>query len=113
MDKTLFKTALFLSLLGIFLLIIISNFIEPRLSKIESIDRKNIEDFIKIKGNISDIKNIGNMTLFRIGDETGKINGIIYDNEKIKERKNVIIIGKIMDFEGELEIEVRSIRENY
>ena len=111
MDKTLFKTALFLSLLGIFLLIIISNFIEPRLSKIESIDRKNIEDFIKIKGNISDIKNIG--TLFRIGDETGKINGIIYDNEKIKERKNVIIIGKIMDFEGELEIEVRSIRENY
>ena len=112
MKNNLFKFAFVISLLGIFILIVLSDKIEPELSLIEEINVKNIEEFVKIKGEIRNVKNVGNITLLDIKDETGEIKGIIYENEDINESKKVIITGKVIDFEGQLEIEVREIRKN-
>ena len=108
-EKTLFKYFLILSLSGIFILIIISNIIEPKLSKINDIDRENIEEFVKIRGDIIKVRNIGNITLLDIKDETGEINGIIYENVNIMMENNTETIGKVINYENELEIEIRKI----
>ncbi len=110
MGNFLFRLALIISLIGIFTLIMLSNSIEPRLIFIKDINKKDIEEFIKIKGSIINIKNIENITILEIDDKTGKIKAILYDRIELKKNLSVEIIGRLTDFNGNLEIDANKIK---
>ena len=106
------KLALTIATISTILLIFLSQNLEPPLTKIESINKDMIGNWVKIRGKIIDKKSLDNLILFTIEDATGTIKAIYRKDRKeikIKKVMNVTIIGKVIEYKGTLEIEIMKI----
>ena len=104
--------ALLISILGIFILLILINIQEPKLSSIYSIKNKDVNEKVKIQGKIIDLKSFGNsFTIAKIKDNSGYIE-IISNYPKIKQYKNSTfeIIGRLTEYKGNLQIQADKIK---
>ena len=109
MDK-ISKISLTVSIIGILILLIINNAQDYKITKISSIDSKIINKNVKIIGNSSNIRiNQNNFTVFKIKDKTGEIK-IICECPDIKENAELEIIGKLVEYKEELEIQAEKIK---
>lgn len=104
------KISLIISFLGIILLAIISQSLEPKEIKISEISNKVLEGYVKVGGNITSIKSLDNMQIFKIQDETESINAVLYEKTNLSSGINVEIIGKVIRYKGTLEIEIQKIK---
>lgn len=109
MALSLEKAALIIAVLGTILLIFLSENLEPRMTSISNITSKDIDNTVKISGNITYIKNYESSSLFRIEDNTGKIYAIFYGNANLTKGDYAIIAGKVTEYRGILEIEAEKI----
>lgn len=91
------------------ILIIFSFFIEPPLKNIGEISIKNMDEWIKVRGEITNIKETGGVTILNLKDETGEIMAVVFDKLDIKKEK-VEIIGKVENYKGTLEIVIKRIK---
>jgi len=111
--QALLKFALATAIIGTVLLVFLSAKLEPRLINISEIDIRKIDNFVKISGDIADVKDTQSLFIFDVEDESGVIKVIVYkDKETINLNKGmkVEIIGKVKEYEGEIEIEASSIK---
>ncbi len=110
-ESTLFKIALFFSLIGIFLIVVIAENLEIKLYKISSITNSNLDEKVKIIGVVDSIKETPGLIILDVKDETGKIKVVLFKEEKIEINKydNVEVIGKIVKYKNILEIEAETI----
>lgn len=109
---SLTKSALFTAILGIALLLFLSQTLEPKVIKISEIDYNLLEQYAKVQGNVVSIKTYGDMAVLSLEDETGKISAVVYNlNENLSIGGKVEIIGKIKEYQNKLEIEASKINK--
>ena len=113
--RTNLKICLVLSLLGILLLVFLSSHLTPKEYSIINITERNIDNYVTLKGQISNIKNFqeSEFYILTIEDNTGKITGTLNSrNFTINKTREYIITGKITKYENETQINIEKITEN-
>jgi DNA/RNA endonuclease YhcR with UshA esterase domain len=103
------KIALITAILGIAALIVMSQTLEPKARTVGSITSKDIENYVKISGNITSIKNYPTSVLFKMDDGTGTIYSIFYGNANLT-KGPATVTGKIVQYKGILEIQAEKIQ---
>ncbi|MEM2954709.1 MAG: OB-fold nucleic acid binding domain-containing protein [Candidatus Nanoarchaeia archaeon] len=113
--KALLKFSLIVALIGTFLIVIFAATLKPRTITIESINERNVDEWVKIQGNVTQERTIETIKIFTVNDGTASINCILRNarqkigNLESLEGKEVEVLGKIIDYKGELEIETNQI----
>jgi len=100
-----------ISLIGVFLLLILSNILEPRLISIEKINDKLIDKKVKVQGEIFNIKTYkdSDFQVISIKDKTGKIDITIDKILNLKNNQTITIIGKVTQYKQYLQIQADKI----
>ena len=98
--------SLIVSLIGIFLLLLLLKTLEPRLISIEKINGELINKNVKIQGEIFNIKlyEDSNFQVIAIKDNTGKIEVTINKILNFTNNQNITIIGKVQEYNENLQI---------
>ncbi|MCK4860251.1 MAG: hypothetical protein KAS87_06820 [Candidatus Omnitrophica bacterium] len=106
-EKTLLKIALICSLLGLLTLYLTSNNIEIKEKNIEKITLENKDEFVKLKGIVSNVIDTEKVTIMEI-TQPQQITVVLFKNENktipIQQGNEVEIIGKVDEYEGRMEI---------
>lgn len=110
------KILLTLSLLGILLLLAVSQFIEPRsISEISDITRSSLNQRVMIKGNITGIRAYNNNTffVFKVSDKTGNITAVANSDFNLKEKidasQDYLLTGKVQEYNKTLQLSIEKI----
>ena len=107
--RKLLKFSLITTLLGLFLIIMLSNNLEPSTIKISDINENMIDEWASVQGNITNQIYVEGITILTVYDGTAGVNAIIYKELKNIEGSKVRILGKIIEYGNELEIEINKI----
>lgn len=103
--KHLLKLSLICSLIGLFLIIILANHLEPEIRNLAEIDERDLDENIKVIGKIISMYDHETLTLFTLEDETGKIDCVFYNDFPFEEGNEIQVIGKVIEYKGKIEIE--------
>lgn len=111
-EKTLLKIALSSSIIGLFIIFIFAEKLEPELIGISSISDSLVEQDVKIQGTVSSVKVTGSVLMIGVKDETGSIKVVMFDQGDLELRENneVEILGNVKEYKGTLEIEAKNVR---
>jgi DNA/RNA endonuclease YhcR with UshA esterase domain len=102
--KLLLKISFLISLIGIFLLMVLSNYLEPEIMKIKDINLLQINQKIKISGTIENIRNYHDFETITLKDETGKILITVDKNLNLTKNQSIIVIGRVSEYKNQTEI---------
>jgi DNA/RNA endonuclease YhcR with UshA esterase domain len=109
MEKRL-AVFIIMSLIGILLLVFLSQKLEPKTMSISGISEKNLEQSVKIRGQIVNAREYNNKTfqVLTVKDQTGNITAIMNLNTEItiNKSKNYSIIGKVQAYNQTLQISI-------
>ena len=110
-EKTLLKIALIISILGLLLLVILSQLIKIGESPIAKITKEKLEEDVKLTGKIIKISETNNTIFLQIQSQD-RIAVIVFKDETIDLRQNDIveIEGTVEDYQGNLEIIANKVR---
>ena len=111
-ESQLVKLAIATSLVGIFLLIIISEKADISSSSIASITGNAVGSGVKAKGVIVSVKDMAGISVLSLKDDTGTIKVVIFKEDELSLSKGDIIEveGIVKDYNGELEIEAEQVK---
>lgn len=110
-EKTLLKVALICALLGILILIFISDRITYSSSNIASINSSMLEKELLIKGQITSIHQTPNLFILTLKDDTSEIKVIAFkENLKLEKNQVIEVLGTVKEYNSKLEIEAKRIR---
>ncbi|MBI5148637.1 hypothetical protein HZA33_03075 [Candidatus Pacearchaeota archaeon] len=105
------KVSLIISFVGIILLLFLSQNLEPKLVKISEINDKMTDSYVKIKGNLTEIRSLEGMQILNINDGTESISAVIYTKANLTKGAELEIQGKVVRYRSSLEIEAQKIKE--
>jgi len=97
--------------MGILLIYLFAIYLEPKQILISSITQKSLDQFVKIKGYVIKPGIIENksggyvFTVFKIEDNYGEIEVIFRKKIELKQLQKVEVIGKVLIYENQLQIE--------
>ncbi|MBI4158792.1 OB-fold nucleic acid binding domain-containing protein [Candidatus Woesearchaeota archaeon] len=94
-ESSIFKLSLAISLTGILLLLVIVETTEIQEIGIEDISNKKEDETVRIVGKIESIKETPGLYILNIEDKSGKINVIVFKEDKLNISK-----GNQADIEG-------------
>ena len=111
-EKILLKISLIISIIGIFILYLISSKISINTIKISDINEDLIDKEVKIKGTVKQYFNNPSVIILKIEDETGSIKVAVFKNKDtvFKTKTNVEITGTVRKYKSELELIAKTIR---
>ena len=107
--QKLLKFSFVLSLLGIFILLILLNNINPPLTKINKINNNLLDKTIIIKADIISVKNLDEFQILTLKDSTNSIKAIANSKKDLFPENNTLITGKVLEYNNELEIQIEKI----
>lgn len=112
MPNILTKLSIISAILGITLLIIISDKIVIPSSDISSIDKQDINKHIKVNGIVKKMISKGGITILELEDKTSTIKVVLFKPGEIKLKKGsfVEVEGKIGSYEDSPEIIAETIK---
>lgn len=105
-EKTLLKIALICSLLGLLILYLISDTIEIKEKNIEKITLENKDEFVKLRGIVSNVVDTEKVVIMEI-TQPQEITVVLFKDKEtvnIQQGDEVEVIGKVDEYEGKLEI---------
>ncbi|MAG16185.1 hypothetical protein CMO88_03940 [Candidatus Woesearchaeota archaeon] len=110
-ETSLVKLSLSLSFFGLFLLFVISLFVEAEEVKISELSNVEKND-VKISGQIIAIKKFDNLAIVEIA-ELKSVDVIVFDKKMLdfKVGNNIIVTGEVKDYKGKKEIIAERIRK--
>ncbi|MCL6500652.1 MAG: hypothetical protein K6T16_01305 [Candidatus Pacearchaeota archaeon] len=108
--RILLKFSLITALIGLFILILLANSIEPEVVDIQSINERMIDEWVRIRGNVTEQRTIEGLTILTIYDGTAGIDAVFRKEAPNMKGTNVILTGKIVEYRGTLEIEISEIK---
>jgi DNA/RNA endonuclease YhcR with UshA esterase domain len=104
-ENKLLKISLVFSLLGILVILYISETVSPPLTKIVDITKEKIDEKVKIQGVLISIINTKTISILNIEDHTGKINVILFENKtNLQKNQKVEVLGTITEYKDHIEI---------
>ena len=108
----LMRTALIIALAGIIILGILSQNTEPKLIRISEINFKMVDNYVKINVSIKNSNVANGLTLLKLHDsaENSEINAVWGEKENFSAGINAEIIGRVKEYQGNLEIEIEKIK---
>lgn len=106
-DEKLLKISFCCSLLGILIILFITENLEVPESNIVNITKENLDETLSVSGKISYITETPGLLIINLQDNTGNITAIIFKEENISLEKNQIVTieGKVIEYKGQLEIQ--------
>lgn len=111
-NNKLLKIGIIASLFTILTLLYLSNIIEPKLQNIEDITEEQLNQKTKIIAQIQTIQDHEGFQIITVEDSTGEIDVLTNSKEPIKKTENdILIIGRITEYEDELQITADKIIE--
>ena len=114
-ENNLLKIALISSIAGITLLFLISGNIDIDEKSIAEINKESLDEFVKVKGTVTDVFNSSAVTIIEV-TQPQTMNVVLFNNKKptpLKEGDYIEVIGKIDEYNGDMEVigdKVRVIR---
>jgi len=104
------KTTLSISLIGILLLLFLTS-LNPKLTNIENINNKLLDQKTQVQGQIFNIRTFedSNFQIISIKDSTGKIDITLNNPINITENQNITVIGTINQYNQTLQIQADKI----
>lgn len=104
-EKSLLKVALVCSLIGVTVLFFISEFIEVEERNIEEITIDDLDKNVKIIGTVSKIVDTDKVVIMDI-TQPQKLKVMLFKDKEINLKKGnyIEVLGKVQEYEGELEI---------
>ena len=103
MTQILLKLSLLISILGILILFLISNLIQPE--QISNYKELKINQLVKTQGKILDIKNYDEFSIIKLDN-----NLIITCNCNLKKNQTIQVIGKVVEYKNQLQIQAEKIK---
>jgi len=107
-QETLFKISLIISVAGIFLLLLLANFLEPKLISIQNITIKMLNEKVKIQGSVLNIEDKETFKILTIKDDSSSIE-VLCECKNISSNQNMEIIGKVQEYEKTLQLQADKI----
>ncbi len=104
------KLALITAILGLIILSILALYLEPKPTQISDIDESKIGNFVKITGQVVNVKQ-SKITSFDLSDNTGGIKVVSFNKADISKGDQLEIIGKVDKYYGLLEVKADEIRK--
>ena len=105
-EKTLLKIALVASLAGLMFLYLISSNIEIKEKNIEKITLENKDEFVKLRGIVSNLVNSEKVAILEI-TQPQEITVVLFKNENktmpIQKGNDVEIFGKVDEYKGKMD----------
>ena len=99
------QISLFVSLVGVLVLLIVCEGIETEEFKIGMLNESFIEEKVKVVGTIEKIFTSENLIVIDLKDETGMVKVVVFsDYVDVWEGDVVQVEGEVREFNGELEI---------
>ena len=109
-DRTLLKISLACSVVGIFIVLIFADKLEPPLMDITNISNSLVDQDVKIRGTVSSSRMASSAIMLEVQDETGKIKVVVFDTDlNVDKGQMVEILGKVQEYKGILELESEKI----
>ena len=105
-EKTLLKIALICSLVGLLILYLISDSIEIKEKNIEKITLENKDEFVKLRGIVSNVVDTEKVVIMEI-TQPQEITVVLFKDKEtvnIQPGNEIEVIGKVDEYEGTLEI---------
>ncbi len=111
-DPNLFKVSLIISCIGTFLILLLSEYSEVELSKIQDLNKNQLETRVKISGIVLSIRETPGLYILKIKDPSASIPAIIFKEEilELKMGDDIELIGKLTEYKNEFEIIVEKIK---
>jgi RecJ-like exonuclease len=109
MEKEIFKISLAISIIGIFILLSLSNLLSLKLTSIGQINNKMIHKKVKVKGEIFNIQDKEDFKIISIKGDTGKIDIICNCDNFIKIGNKIIVQGQVQEYRQYLQISANKI----
>lgn len=106
-DSTLLKAAVLCSLVGIAVIFLMGEKIQPKMS---SIDKMQERDYIKAEGIITNLMAKPTLTIFDLQQGEKKIKVVSFEAVKIKNGMLIEVEGTVTEYKGSLEINAEAIR---
>lgn len=105
------KISFITALIGILILFLLSSILPAKQLTIEDIDNKLINKKVEVSGEIFNIKSYenSNFQIISIRDNTGKIDITLNKIINLSNDQKIIVIGKINQFNGFLQIQADKI----
>lgn len=105
-------TSLIISIIGISILLTLSLIMEPKLSTIKELNKKQTFERVKIQGQLTNEKsyNNGTFNILTIKDPTGEVEVLINKKINININQTLEIIGKITEYKNKVQITAEKIK---
>jgi len=110
MSKLLYFAVL-TSVVGILIILFISENNEVRLLGIKDIDESYIDQYVRVRGTSGKVSIANKITIFDLKDGINTIKVVAFDNSTIiQNHMDLEIYGLIISYKGELEIQAEEIK---
>ena len=106
----LLRFSLIVALVGVFLIIVLANNLEPKITKVSDIDSRYLDRFVKVQGYVGKIKVYEGLSVVTLkGKDAGTIKVVSYQKLYLSERSFIEVVGRVIEYREELEIEANKI----
>jgi len=107
----LLKIAFLATVIGILILAILSQNLEPKSISISKIDLKMLDNYVKISASIKEVIKTDSITILTIKDlaDNSEITAIM-DKVDVLKGEHVEIIGRVIEYNESLEIEIEKLK---
>ena len=111
-EKTLLKISIISSIIGIFILIIISESLVIKESSIKDVTKDKLDGRVKIIGEVTSVKETPGLNILNVKDNSGSIAVVVFKDEEIPFRTGLIleIQGLVVEYNGKMEIQAEEIK---
>jgi RecJ-like exonuclease len=110
-EKTLLKVALTCSLVGIVVILFISESMEVKKVKIGKINEEMVGEDVRIVGKVVKVLGSSSSKKIDVEDSSGKIRVTVFDEFEIERGKVVEVEGEVSEYKGELGLNGKKIKE--
>jgi len=111
-DQNLFKVSLIIATIGTFIILLLSEYQEIKLTKIQDLNKEQLETKVKVEGTILSIQETPGLYILKIKDTSATIPLVIFKEDPLNLERGlqIEVIGKLTEYKNELEIIVEEIK---
>lgn len=109
-ENSLLKIALICSIVGVFIVLVFAEKLEPPLVRIIEISEDFMDQDVMIQGEVVSVKITPSTSIFDVKDESGSVKVVTFDKGyDIGKGQAVEVTGTVKEYKGVLEIEAKRV----
>ena len=106
------KLCFLLSITGLGILYGSTEYLQPEITNIESVDSSKTGEVVKIQGNVSNFYSTPQASFFSLKDRTDEIQVVDFNANKYRSGGNLTVLGRVELRQGELQLVSTEIEQN-